>query len=222
MPTTGPCAQQLRRRATPQPDQRAIATREADLAIEGMTCAACVTRVEKALNRVDGATASVSLATERAHVLVPEGVDDAELIAAVRGAGYDARPAADVAVDHTDVTAAAAARLLKGRRIAEGVRLFVAPGSDKTLQRLAADGLMQSILKAGAVVLPAGCGPCNDAVVGPLHGGEVSISTASNSNAGRFGAKDAQLFLGSPATVAWSAVNGAISDPRPVLDEVYR
>jgi len=76
-----------------------------------MTCAACVTRVEKALNRVDGATASVSLATERAHVLVPEGVDDAALIAAVRGAGYDARPAADVAVDDTHASADAAARL---------------------------------------------------------------------------------------------------------------
>lgn len=76
-----------------------------------MTCAACVTRVEKALNRVDGATASVSLATERAHVLVPEGVDDAALIAAVRGAGYDARPAADVAATDTHASADAAARL---------------------------------------------------------------------------------------------------------------
>ena len=76
-----------------------------------MTCAACVTRVEKALNRVDGATASVSLATERAHVLVPEGVDDDALIAAVRGAGYDARPAADVPIDDADGAAAAAAHL---------------------------------------------------------------------------------------------------------------
>lgn len=88
-----------------------MATREADLAIEGMTCAACVTRVEKALNKVDGATATVSLATERAHVLVPEGVDDDALIAAVRGAGYDARPAADAPVDDSDGAAAAAARL---------------------------------------------------------------------------------------------------------------
>jgi len=111
MPTPRPCARPSRRRATPQPDQGAIATRQADLAIEGMTCAACVTRVEKALNRVDGATASVSLATERAHVLVPEGVDDAALIAAVRGAGYDARPAADVAATDTHASADAAARL---------------------------------------------------------------------------------------------------------------
>ena len=109
---------------------------------------------------------------------------------------------------------AAAAGFLKGRRIADGVRLFVVPGSEKTSQRLAADGLMQVLIEAGAVVLPAGCGPCNDAVVGPLGSGEVSISTATNNNHGRFGAKDAQLYLGSPETVAASAVAGCITDPR--------
>jgi 3-isopropylmalate/(R)-2-methylmalate dehydratase large subunit len=63
-------------------------------------------------------------------------------------------------------------------------------------------------------MLPAGCGPCNDAVIGPVHSGEVSISTATNNNAGRFGARDAKLFLGSPATVAASAVAGEIIDAR--------
>ena len=86
-------------------------TRHADLVIDGLTCGACVARVEKALNSVDGATATVSLATERAHVLVPEGVDDDALIAAVRGAGYDARPAADVPRDDPDGAADAAAHL---------------------------------------------------------------------------------------------------------------
>ncbi len=86
-------------------------TRHADLVIDGLTCGACVARVEKALNAVDGATATVSLATERAHVLVPEGVDDDALITAVRGAGYDARPAADVPRDDPDGAADAAAHL---------------------------------------------------------------------------------------------------------------
>ena len=109
---------------------------------------------------------------------------------------------------------AAAAGFLKGRRVAPNVRLFVAPGSERTTRRMAADGLLNVLVEAGAILLPAGCGPCNDAVVGPLHAGEVSISTASNSNAGRFGSKQAKLFLGSPATVAASAVAGAITDPR--------
>jgi len=114
---------------------------------------------------------------------------------------------------------AEAARILRGRRLAAGVRLFIAPGSERSTRRLATDGLMQVFLDAGAVLLPAGCGPCNDAVVGPVHSGEVSISTAANNNAGRFGARDARLYLGSPATVAASAIAGKITDPRTMLDE---
>jgi 3-isopropylmalate/(R)-2-methylmalate dehydratase large subunit len=109
---------------------------------------------------------------------------------------------------------ALAAAILRGRRIADNVRLFVAPGSDLTTRRIAQDGLLQAFIEAGAVMLPAGCGPCNDAVVGPVHAGEVSISTSSNNNVGRFGAKDAKLYLGNPATVAASAVAGKIVDAR--------
>lgn len=107
-----------------------------------------------------------------------------------------------------------AADILKDKQIAPGVRLFLAPGSEQTTKRLAREGLLNVFIEAGAVMLPAGCGPCNDAVVGPLHSGEVSISTAANNNAGRFGAKDAQLYLGNPATVAASAVAGKITDAR--------
>ncbi|MBX3661025.1 MAG: hypothetical protein KF804_01110 [Burkholderiales bacterium] len=107
-----------------------------------------------------------------------------------------------------------AANILKGRRLAPNVRLFVAPGSEATNRRLAAEGLLGTFIEAGAVMLPPGCGPCNDAVIGPVHSGEVSISTATNNNAGRFGARDAKLYLGSPATVAASAVAGKIADAR--------
>jgi len=111
-----------------------------------------------------------------------------------------------------------AAAVLRGRRIADHVRLFVAPGSEASVKRMAREGLLQVFIDAGAVMLPAGCGPCNDAVVGPVHAGEVSISTAANNNSGRFGAKDAQLYLGNPSTVATSAVAGRITDPREFLD----
>jgi len=111
-----------------------------------------------------------------------------------------------------DMTTAAA--ILKGRRLAPNVRLFIAPGTEATNRRLAAEGLLGIFIEAGAVMLPPGCGPCNDAVIGPVHSGEVSISTATNNNAGRFGAKDAKLYLGSPATVAASAVAGKIADAR--------
>ena len=106
------------------------------------------------------------------------------------------------------------ASILKGRRVSPEVRLFIVPGSQRSMRKLVEDGLMQIFVEAGAMVLPPGCGPCNDAVVGPLASGESSISTATNSNTGRFGARDAWLYLGSPLTVAASAVAGHIVDPR--------
>jgi 3-isopropylmalate/(R)-2-methylmalate dehydratase large subunit len=107
-----------------------------------------------------------------------------------------------------------AASILRGRRLAPHVRMFIAAGSESSMKRMSAEGLLQIFIEAGAVMLPPGCGPCNDAVIGPVHAGEVSISTAANNNFGRFGAKDAELYLGSPATVAASAVRGAITDAR--------
>jgi len=117
-----------------------------------------------------------------------------------------------------------AASILKDRRIAPGVRLFIAPGSERSTKRMIDDGVMKIFIESGAVLLPAGCGPCNDAVIGPVHSGEASISTAANNNAGRFGARDARLYLGSPATVAASAVTGQITDPRsmPASEELLR
>jgi 3-isopropylmalate/(R)-2-methylmalate dehydratase large subunit len=134
--------------------------------------------------------------------------------------------AAGTAVDHAFIGSCGSgmwddlvqvATVLKGRRIADGVRLFIAPGTEESTKRLSREGLMQVFIEAGAIMLPAGCGPCNDAVIGPLHSGEVSISTATNNPAGRFGARDAKLYLGSPATVAASAVTGKITDPREFM-----
>lgn len=109
---------------------------------------------------------------------------------------------------------AAAAEVLRGRRVADGVRLFVVPGSEVALKRMQRDGLMDVFIEAGAMVMPAGCGLCSSGKMGPVHSGEISISTAAANEYGRFGAKDAELYLASPATVAASAVSGRISDPR--------
>jgi 3-isopropylmalate/(R)-2-methylmalate dehydratase large subunit len=160
-------------------------------------------------------TASLDISALEPQVVLPGGVHRAVDVSAV--------PAQ--AVDHAFIGScgsgmfedfAIAAAVLKNKEVARGVRMFIAPGSEQTTRRLAAEGLLNIFIEAGAILLPAGCGPCNDAVVGPLHSGEVSISTAANNNAGRFGAKDAQLYLGSPATVAASAIAGRIVDPRAV------
>jgi 3-isopropylmalate/(R)-2-methylmalate dehydratase large subunit len=80
------------------------------------------------------------------------------------------------------------------------------------------DGVLEIFQEAGAFVLPASCGPCASGRMGLIHSGEVSISTAVANGAGRMGAKDAKLYLGSPATVATSAVEGKITDPRKYLN----
>ncbi len=159
---------------------------------------------------------SVDVGALEPQIALPGGVQNAVDLGEVAGK----------AVDHAFIGSCGsgmyedleqAAAVLRGRRIAAGVRLFVAPGSEATVKRMARDGLLQVFIDAGAVMLPAGCGPCNDAVVGPVHSGEVSISTAANNNSGRFGAKDAQLYLGNPSTVAASAVAGKIADPREFI-----
>jgi 3-isopropylmalate/(R)-2-methylmalate dehydratase large subunit len=107
-----------------------------------------------------------------------------------------------------------AAAILRTRQVAAGVRLLVVPGSEDSTRRLHREGLLDVFQQAGAFVLPAGCGPCASGRMGLLHSGEVSICTATANAPGRFGAREAEIYLGSPATVAASAVNGRITDPR--------
>ena len=106
------------------------------------------------------------------------------------------------------------AKVLEGHKVASGTRLFIVPGTVASSKRMVEDGLMRIFQDAGAIVLPAGCGPCTKGTMAPLAPGEVSICTAATNTPGRMGAKDAEIYLASPATVACSAVQGKISDPR--------
>jgi len=93
--------------------------------------------------------------------------------------------------------------------------MFVVPGTTATAKRLADEGIAQIYIDAGAIVLPPGCGPCAGGVMGPLANGEVSISTAATNHEGRFGGGEA--YLGSPLTVAASAIAGQVTDPREMM-----
>ncbi len=107
-----------------------------------------------------------------------------------------------------------AAKLIRGRKIAANVRFFVVPGTIAIAQRMMETGLTKEFMDAGAIFLPAGCGPCAGGVGAPLGPGEVSISTAATNGSGRMGARDAECYLASPVTVTASAVAGRIVDPR--------
>lgn len=110
----------------------------------------------------------------------------------------------------------AAVELLRGKRIAESVRLLVLPASREVLLDAISEGLVSDLVEAGATLLNPGCGPCLGAHEGCMAPGEVTISTANRNFKGRMGSKDAEIYLGSPATVAASALTGVITDPRNV------
>ncbi|MCX7168399.1 MAG: 3-isopropylmalate dehydratase large subunit [Rhodocyclales bacterium] len=110
----------------------------------------------------------------------------------------------------------AAAMVLRGKRVAAGVRLMVAPASQQDQAAAEGEGVLQVLLDAGAELLPTTCGAC--AGYGATIGDDTTVisSTARNFK-GRMGSATAQVYLASPYTVAASALRGVISDPREVL-----
>ena len=107
-----------------------------------------------------------------------------------------------------------AAGILKGKKIKEGFQLNVIPASRDIYLSAIEEGLITDLVKAGANVLTPSCGPCLGTGQGIPASGHTVISTANRNFLGRMGNKDAQIFLASPATVAVSALNGVITDPR--------
>ncbi|MBI3368415.1 MAG: 3-isopropylmalate dehydratase, partial [Burkholderiales bacterium] len=110
----------------------------------------------------------------------------------------------------------AAARVLAGRRVAAGVQLMVAPASVQDRETARREGVLQRLIDAGATLLPSACGACAGYGSRIAEGSTVISSTARNFK-GRMGAATAQVYLGSPYTVAASAVRGVISDARDLL-----
>jgi len=110
----------------------------------------------------------------------------------------------------------AAAEILRGKHIAPWVRLLVLPASRDTLLAAMASGVIADLVAAGATLINPGCGPCLGAHEGCMAPGERTISTANRNFKGRMGSRDAEIYLASPATVAASALTGAITDPRGV------
>ena len=107
----------------------------------------------------------------------------------------------------------AAAKVLKGKKVAPGVKFYLAAASKWVQEEAERRGTWQTLLDAGAQPLPPGCGPCIGLGVGLLEPGEVGISATNRNFKGRMGSRDAKCFLGSPEVVAASAVAGYIRGP---------
>jgi len=111
----------------------------------------------------------------------------------------------------------AAATILKGKHVKNGVRLIVAPASRGILAEAMEAGIVSELLKAGATFVAPGCGPCVGTHAGIPSDGENVISTANRNFKGRMGNnKDVGIYLASPETVAASCLRGEITDPREV------
>ncbi|OPX62576.1 MAG: Isopropylmalate/citramalate isomerase large subunit [Methanomassiliicoccales archaeon PtaB.Bin134] len=110
----------------------------------------------------------------------------------------------------------AAENVLRGRRVADGTRLIIVPASREVYLWAADSGILSSLVRSGAIVTNPGCGPCLGAHQGLLAPGERCIATTNRNFRGRMGSPDSEVYLASPATVAASALKGAIADPREV------
>ncbi len=108
-----------------------------------------------------------------------------------------------------------AAAVVQGKKVADGVDLYVSAASKEIEQASREAGTWDALLDAGAKPLPPGCGPCIGLGTGLLEPGQVGISATNRNFKGRMGSRDAQAYLGSPEVVAASAVAGYITGPHP-------
>lgn len=111
------------------------------------------------------------------------------------------------------------AKVLKGKKLPEGFQMLVIPASQQIYLEALKEGLIEIFLNAGANVLATSCGPCLGTGQGIPADGYNVISTANRNFKGRMGNKEASIFLASPATVAYSALNAEITDPRGIKAE---
>ena len=158
----------------------------------------------------------IDLATLDPQIAVPHTVDN---VADLRDIG---RVAVDVVYLGTCTNGhyedmAAAASILRGRRIAPGLRMLVVPASAQALQRAAEDGTLATLLAAGATIGTPGCGACIGRHMGVLAPGEVCLFTGNRNFRGRMGSPEAQIYLASPEVAAATALTGYITHPQELV-----
>jgi len=110
-----------------------------------------------------------------------------------------------------------AAAILRGKKVAQGVRMLVFPASGRIYTQALLKGLIGDFVQAGAVVMNPGCGPCLGVHEGALGDGETALSTTNRNFKGRMGNPSSEVYLCSPAVAAASALTGTITDPRAAV-----
>jgi 3-isopropylmalate/(R)-2-methylmalate dehydratase large subunit len=109
-----------------------------------------------------------------------------------------------------------AAEIVAGKKVSPKTRFIITPGSQRVYRDAVAAGYVATLLEAGAVITNSGCGACAGQGMGILASGETCITSSTRNFQGRMGSPTSNVFIGSSATVAASALTGFISDPREV------
>lgn len=110
-----------------------------------------------------------------------------------------------------------AAEIIKGRKVAKGVRVIVIPATQAIYLKAVEEGLVTTFIQAGAAVSTPTCGPCLGGHMGILAKGERAVATTNRNFVGRMGDPESEVYLASPAVAAASAVTGKISGPDEIL-----
>src|ERR1700741_3528956 len=162
---------------------------------------------------------SLDLAQVTPHVSGPDSVQVMQSLADMEGKKVAIQKAYLISCVNSRLEDLdAAAHVLRGKKIAPGVKFYLSAASKWVQDEAEKRGIWQVLTDAGAHPLPAGCGPCIGLGVGLLEKGEVGISATNRNFKGRMGSRDAQCYLASPELVAASAVAGYICGPHKFAD----
>ncbi len=148
-------------------------------------------------------------------VAAPHQVDNVKAVAEVRGTKLQEAMIGTCTNGRLE-DLQIAAKIMKGKKLPQDFQMVIVPASQKIYMQAMKEGLIEIFLNAGANVLSASCGPCLGTGQGIPADGYNVISTANRNFKGRMGNKEASIYLASPATVAYSALAGEITDPRGI------
>lgn len=160
----------------------------------------------------------IDLSTLTPRVSVPFYVDNVEPVENVMGKRVDQVFVGTCTNGRLD-DLHEVAEVMKGHRVAQGVRMLIIPASSQVLEAATADGTLLTLLQAGATLGTPGCGPCMGRHQGVLAPGEVCVSTSNRNFKGRMGAADAEIYLASPRVAAATAIAGFITTPEALNAE---
>lgn len=158
-------------------------------------------------------TIDLNISTLCPQVSIPHAVDNVADITDLSGTKVDVI-FLGTCTNGRHVDLVQAANIMRGKRVADGVRMIITPASSIEMARAASDGSLTALIEAGALITSPGCGMCMGRHNGTLGDGDVCLSTANRNFKGRMGAPTSKIYLASPSVAAATALRGCITDPR--------